>query len=148
MDHSDLLPAAGTVRAARWRRLQELFDALLALPAAAREPWLAGLADDEALKREAQRLVRIDQDESAAGLPRASLPRSAPIPPRAGADGDPAIQSQLALVEALLDCGAVDEARRLHARIAQWLAEHSPAGSAVCLRHAAIAARLPARDAG
>ncbi|MFC4820281.1 protein kinase domain-containing protein [Dokdonella ginsengisoli] len=65
MDHSEISPA-------RWQRLQELFDGLLALPAGARAAWLAGLGDDEALKREAVRLVEADQGGTA-GLPHASL---------------------------------------------------------------------------
>jgi serine/threonine-protein kinase len=71
------------ISSARWRRLQELFDGLLALPAEARAAWLAGLGDDEALKREAARLVEVDQGDAAAGLPRPSL-RAAPAGDRLG----------------------------------------------------------------
>jgi hypothetical protein len=148
MDNSDLLPVADAARAARWRRLQELFDTLLALPAAAREPWLAGLGDDEAIKREAARLVRIDQDEAVGGLPRASLRRAARIPPPLEADSDRAIETELDRAETLLERGAVDEARRLHERLAPLLAERFVAGSALRLRHAAMAARLSGSGAG
>jgi serine/threonine-protein kinase len=50
------------VSEARWQRLQELFDALLAMPPAAREAWLADLDEADDLKREA--LALVDADDS------------------------------------------------------------------------------------
>ena len=50
----------------RWQRLQELFETLLELPADVRMSWLAGLPDDEALKREALSLVVADERTASA----------------------------------------------------------------------------------
>lgn len=82
MDDPETPPAGAGPTAARWRRLQELFDGLVALPAEARAAWLAGLGDDEALKREAARLVEVDED-AAADLPPAIA--RAPARPSRGA---------------------------------------------------------------
>ena len=46
---------------ARWQRLQEMFDALVATPPAAREAWLSGIDADDKLKREALALVEADR---------------------------------------------------------------------------------------
>ena len=54
---------------ARWYRLQELFDALIATPPSGREALLASLDDDEALKREALALAAAeDQDSGDSGM--------------------------------------------------------------------------------
>jgi eukaryotic-like serine/threonine-protein kinase len=50
---------------ARWQRLQQLFDALTALPAAQREDWLAQQDDADDLKAEALRLVQADARSNA-----------------------------------------------------------------------------------
>ncbi|MBO9663977.1 serine/threonine-protein kinase [Dokdonella sp.] len=66
---------------ARWQRLQELFDGLLARAPEAREAWLAGLGDEETLKREALRLVEADAGEDrVAGFLHAGL-RAYALPP-------------------------------------------------------------------
>ncbi|WP_300618154.1 serine/threonine-protein kinase [Dokdonella sp.] len=65
MDEPRNPPAAGDARSAaihppgpaRWQRLQELFETLLALPPCEREAALAAEADDDALKQEALALV-------------------------------------------------------------------------------------------
>ncbi|HSX60715.1 MAG TPA: protein kinase [Tahibacter sp.] len=49
----------------RWRRLQELFDALLALPTGERAGWLAQQPDAEDLKQEALRLAAADERDDA-----------------------------------------------------------------------------------
>lgn len=51
---------------ARWQRLQELFDALIALPAEERAAWLARQPDAEELRQEALRLVAADERDDAA----------------------------------------------------------------------------------
>ena len=50
---------------ARWQRLQELFEALLAMPAGAREEWLAANEADAALRAEALALVGHDEVDGA-----------------------------------------------------------------------------------
>jgi serine/threonine-protein kinase len=46
--------------ATRWQRLQDLFEALLAVPPAARAEWLGGIDADADLKREALALAQAD----------------------------------------------------------------------------------------
>lgn len=54
---------------ARWQRLQELFDALLALPEAERAAWLAQQGDPADVQREALALVAADAASDAASSP-------------------------------------------------------------------------------
>jgi len=54
---------------ARWQRLQALFDALVALPAGEREPWLEANEPDPELRREALDLVGSD-DSGEQGITR------------------------------------------------------------------------------
>lgn len=49
----------------RWLRLQQLFDALLELPADQRDAWLARQDDPEELKQEALKLVQADARDNA-----------------------------------------------------------------------------------
>src|SRR5690606_17729120 len=49
---------------ARWHRLQELFDALIATPPPGRDALLASLDDDDALKREALALAVAEDGDS------------------------------------------------------------------------------------
>ena len=50
---------------ARWQRLQELFEALLAMPAGARAEWLAANEADAALRAEALALVGHEEVDGA-----------------------------------------------------------------------------------
>lgn len=56
----------------RWQRLQELFDALLALPETERAAWLARQGDPADVQREALALVAADADarDAASALTR------------------------------------------------------------------------------
>ena len=73
---------------ARWRRLQELFDALIATPPSGRGALLAALDDDDAIKHEALALAAAEDgdDSGMTGRLREAAARAstAPVEQRLG----------------------------------------------------------------